>query len=121
MMNYEKEIANFSPNNAREVVYFLIRYFKSARYLEDSGRDIFADVFDKEPSPEIMSATMNSISMIEEEIGSKAIDFDDAQSDKVLDFLTDFETSLDPIASEEAITKAESFLIETKNNDKKPN
>ncbi len=110
---FKDQISNFSPERAREIVYFLIRYFKSSRHLEEDGRDIFADVFINEPSQEVRSATLESIALIEEEIGSKAIDFDDNQSDVVLDILTDLETSLDPILGEEAIRRATSFLSDT--------
>lgn len=112
MESFENKISEFSPENAREIVYFLIRYFKSARFLEEGGRDIFADVFDKEPAPEIKSATLDSIASIEDEMGSKAVDFDDELSDKVLDTLTDLESSLNPVSSKETMIRASSFLTD---------
>lgn len=96
-------LAKSSIEEKREIAYFLSRYFKGSPYLEEEGKDIFAEVFDEPVSAHIREATESAIAAIEADVGS-AYEYDGATAQRVLDHITAYEESLtdEPTASEKA-------------------
>lgn len=103
MIDLNKALADFSVEEKREVAYFLSRYFKGSPYLEEEGKDIFAEVFDEAVSTRIQEATLSTIKSIESEVGSAFV-YSEETAQEVLDYITAFEDSLtqEPTDTEKA-------------------
>lgn len=113
MIDLETMLAGFSVEEQREIAYFLSRYFKGSPYLEEEGKDIFAEVFDEPVSAQIREATENTIKNIEAEVGS-AYEYDEATAQGVLDHITAFEESLTEEPTAKEMADASVFLKESK-------
>ncbi|MBB4481047.1 hypothetical protein [Rhizobium etli] len=103
-------IIGFQVEDARNIAYYLTRYFKGSPHLEENGKDIFADIFDNEADGRIRATTLEVIEEIEKAVGSPASEFDEATTDRILDAITDFEDSITERPSESQAEDAESFL-----------
>lgn len=110
MFNLSTIIQDRPPSQQREILYYLVRYFKQSHFLEDDGKDVFDDVFDRSPSADIREATLTAIKTIEGEMGQSASQFDDVTADRVLLVLTDIEEQLVDDFSAEELDQASAFL-----------
>src|SRR4051812_23672175 len=100
MVDLAQCLRDLSATKAREVLYFLSRYFKGSPYLEENGKDIFADVFDDDhPEDDIRERTLKVIDLIEADIGKRASEFDEDTAASVLEQITALEDSLDEAPS----------------------
>lgn len=103
-------LQEWSPSQRREILYYLVRYFKQFLFLEENGKDVFKDVFDDLLNDEVRTATIKAISVIETEIGQKASELDVATADKILDRLTEIEWTIGNDFTDEELDKASAFL-----------
>lgn len=103
-------ISSCSRPDAREVIYFLSRYFKQASFLDKDGKDIFHDVFDRSPTEAIREATMAAIASIEKQIGQTASELSDEDSYGVLRQLARLESDLQEDVTEEERSVASAFF-----------
>lgn len=110
MFDLHAALRRWSRLEQREITYFLIRYFKQSHFLEGDGKDVFDDVFDRSPSPEIREATIEFSRGIEEVVGQSASDFNDEQSEQVLRFLIGVHNELKDELSQEDYEKAAAFF-----------
>lgn len=110
MQKLGEQLRQFTPSQQREILYFLVRYFKQTHRLETEGKNIFDDVFDRVPDPVIHEATLEAIGQIEAQYGKPAHQFDDAMADEVLDMLTDIEDGIEAAPSEAEKAKASAFF-----------
>jgi hypothetical protein len=110
MDDLRSNLVKFGPSDRREILYFLVRYFKQSRHLEETGKDIFDDVFDRRPDPAIYEATLASIELVEAFYGRPAVQFDDATSYEVIDLLTEIEREIDEDPSAADLERASAFL-----------
>lgn len=115
MLDLAQHLEGLSAADAREVAYFLSRYFKGAPFLEPKGKDIFSDVFDYEPDDNVRRITLKVIAQIEAEVGCPASEFDDETAYRVLDKITDFELGLDKPLSADQIADASGFFRSVSN------
>ncbi|WP_296097144.1 hypothetical protein [uncultured Agrobacterium sp.] len=93
MIDLNEALVDFSVEEKREIAYFLSRYFKGSPYLEEEGKDIFAEVFDEPVSARVKEATLSAVESIESEVGS-ALEYNEETSQKVLDHITAYEDTL---------------------------
>jgi hypothetical protein len=110
MESVRQILAGRDSSEARAIIYFLIRYFKQARFLAKKGKDIFEDVFDRTPNAATRAATRSAIAALEAEIGQSASNFDEKTTGDVLNELTKLEDDLQPEFSSEELKEAEAFL-----------
>lgn len=103
-------LGKFGPSQRREILYFLVRYFKQSHLLEEDGKNIFDDVFDRMPESEIYAATLAAIELVEASYGKPAAQFDDATSYEVIDRLTEIEREIDDQPSEADLERASAFF-----------
>src|SRR3712207_6279404 len=110
MFDLRADLKRWNPQQQRDILYYLGRYFKQSHYLENAGKNIFDDVFDRSPDKEVYDATLRAISAIEADIGQKASEFDDATADRILDLITEIEGDLDDDFTEKELKDAADFL-----------
>ncbi|WP_441235515.1 hypothetical protein [Bradyrhizobium sp. 930_D9_N1_4] len=110
MFDLRTAIQRWSPSQQREILYFLVRYFKQAQFLKNKGKNIFDDVFDRFPSQDVHDAALSAMTAIETDIGQKASEFDDATAAEVLDFLLAIEDEIADELTDYDIAKASSFF-----------
>lgn len=114
MFDLRTQLQGWSRQEQREITYFLIRYFKQSRFLERSGKNIFDDVFDRTPLPEIREATLAAAQLIEGDVGRPATNFDDNEAVLVLDYLISVNDELRSGLSREDYERASAFLSRLK-------
>ncbi len=110
MFDLRAMLQQWSPPQRREILYYLVRYFKQSHFLSEDGKDIFNDVFDRSPTDEMRATTLQAISAIEAEIGQKASEFDDSTAGRILGLLTKIEDEIEDSFTQVELGKASAFL-----------
>ncbi|MFD0938532.1 hypothetical protein [Methylobacterium trifolii] len=110
MIDFSKIITGFNDEQARNIAYYLTRYFKGSPHLEKGGKDIFSDVFESEKDESVRSVTLKSIEAVEKEAGLSASKFDNNTVYKVLNAITKFEESITGRSSDKSLAGADRFF-----------
>ncbi|RYG56170.1 MAG: hypothetical protein EON56_04560 [Alphaproteobacteria bacterium] len=110
MEKVRAHLSEFPSSQRREILYFLVRYFKQSHHLEKAGKNVFDDVFARTPDPKIYDATLAIISIVEASYGKPANQFDGRTSYKVIDQLTEIDREIDDEPSQNDLERASAFF-----------
>jgi hypothetical protein len=110
MFNIRKMLVGWSPSEQREILYFLIRYFKQSPHIEEGGKDIFDDIFARSPSVGVREATIAAVEEIKASIGTGVSDLSEEQAGVVLTALIEIVEDLEIVPSNENSEKAAAFF-----------
>jgi hypothetical protein len=111
-LNIDEAIANHSPEEIVEAIYYAMRYIKQASRAGRMDKNIFQDSDGSLPSSATQALTMEIVRQIERSAGMKAEDFDSSTFGAVFAFLSASATSQRGEMSEDDRLAAEALAAD---------
>jgi len=110
MKEFENILEGLCLEDTRSTLYYLSRYLKLTPTQDEYEKDIFEDDERSMPSAAVKETTGKLIAFIEHHENMPASDFSEEQYDFWAQHVMDFESQLEPDASDETIAKANAFI-----------